>query len=84
LRFAPFIDRIRADVARLAGFDIDVRVAELGDDAGLTGAVATALEPARSVRRWMEGGPQSSIPRHVPSHPVAAITTLHATPLEEP
>jgi predicted NBD/HSP70 family sugar kinase len=84
LRCAPFIDRIRADVARHAGFDIDVRVAELGDDAGLTGAVATALEPARDVRRWMEGGPQRSNPRHPPPQPVSTLTTTHATPLEEP
>ncbi len=84
LRCAPFIDRIRADVARLAGFDIDVRVAQLGDDAGLTGAVATALEPARDVRRWMEGGPQRSNPRHHHPLPVTPLATTHATPLEEP
>ncbi len=84
LRCAPFVDRIRADVARLAGFDIDVRVAELGDDAGLTGAVATALAPARDVRRWMEGGPQRPEPRHHSPQPVVNLTTAHATPLEEP
>ena len=84
LRCAPFIERIRADVARHAGFDIDVRVAELGDGAGLTGAVATALEPARDVHRWMEGGPQRSNLRHHDPLPVAALATTHGTPLEEP
>ncbi len=84
LRCAPFVDRIRADVARLAGIDIDVRVAELGDDAGLSGAVATALERARDVRHWMEGGPQRSIAHHHPPHPVVALATPHATHLEEP
>lgn len=84
LRCAPFVDRIRADVARLAGFDIDVRVAELGDDAGLTGAVATALEPARDVRRWMEGGPQRPDPGHQAPQPAVHLATAHATPLEEP
>lgn len=84
LRCGTFIDRIRADVARFAGFDIDVRVAELGDDAGLTGAVATVLEPARDVRRWMEGGHQRSNPRHQPPQPVITLATTHATPLEEP
>ena len=76
LRCAPRIDRIRAEVARLAGFDIDVRVAELGDDAGLTGAVAAALEPARDVRRWMEGGPHRSQPHH---HPQPVTTPARRT-----
>lgn len=71
LRCAPRIDRIGADVARLTGFDLDLRVAELGDDAGLAGAVAAALGPARDVRRWMEGGPPRSIPCHHPPEPVA-------------
>lgn len=85
LRCEPFIDRIRAEVARIAGFDIDVRVAELGDDAGLTGAVATVLEPARDVRRWMEGGPQRTNRRHEPPQPVVRPATTHAaTALEEP
>lgn len=70
LRCAARIDRLRAEVARVAGFDVDLRVAELGDDAGLTGAVATALESARDVRRWMEGGAQRPITRHRPPSPV--------------
>lgn len=57
LRCASRLAAIRPAVARAAGFDIDVASAQLGDDAGLHGAVATALEPARSVQRWLRGGP---------------------------
>jgi predicted NBD/HSP70 family sugar kinase len=61
LRCAPHLDTIRASVARSAGYPVDVAVAELGDDAGLMGAVASALEPARSVERLLGGGPMASI-----------------------
>jgi predicted NBD/HSP70 family sugar kinase len=61
LRCAPHLDTIRASVARSAGYPIDVAVAQLGDDSGLMGAVASALEPARSVERLLGGGPMASI-----------------------
>lgn len=56
LGLAPRLDAIRSAVARSAGYDVDVAIARLGDDAGLRGAVASALEPARSVQRWLRGG----------------------------
>lgn len=62
LRCAPHLDTIRAAVARSAGFHVDVVVADLGDDAGLVGAVASALEPARSVERLLRGGPMAPTP----------------------
>ena len=61
LRCAPHLDTIRASVARSTGYPVDVAVAELGDDAGLMGAVASALEPARSVERLLGGGQMASI-----------------------
>jgi glucokinase len=62
LRCASRLGDIRARLARLAGFDVDVALARLGDEAGLRGAVATALEPARLVRRWLKGGPLVDVP----------------------
>jgi len=59
LRCAPRLDSLRAAVTHATGFDVDVVVARLGDDAGLAGTVACALEPARSVDRWLTGGPQA-------------------------
>ena len=57
LRCASFLPDIRDAVARNAGFDVDLAIAHLGDDAGLAGAVETALAPARRVERWLKGGP---------------------------
>jgi len=57
LRFADRLDTIRSAVARGAGFDVDIAISRLGDDAGLRGAVASALEAAWSVQRWLKGGP---------------------------
>jgi predicted NBD/HSP70 family sugar kinase len=57
LRCAPRLDELRGAVTRAAGFACELHVARLGDDAGLRGAVASALEPARSVPRWLKGGP---------------------------
>ncbi len=57
LRFADRLDAIRSAVARGAGFDVDIVISRLGDDAGLRGAVASALEAAWSVQRWLKGGP---------------------------
>lgn len=62
LRCAPHLDTIRNLVTRASGFTTDVAVARLGDDAGLTGAVTSALEPARSVDRWLKGGPMATAP----------------------
>jgi predicted NBD/HSP70 family sugar kinase len=62
LRCAPHLDTVRGHVARASGFSTDIAVARLGDDAGLTGAVASALEPARSVDRWLKGGPMATAP----------------------
>ncbi len=57
LRCASRLDTLRASLTRMTGFEVDIAAAQLGDDAGLRGAVATTLEPARSVRRWLRGGP---------------------------
>jgi predicted NBD/HSP70 family sugar kinase len=57
LRFADRLDAIRSAVAGSAGFDVDIVISRLGDDAGLRGAVASALEAAWSVQRWLRGGP---------------------------
>lgn len=57
LRCASFLPDIRDAVARNVGFDVDLAIAHLGDDAGLAGAVETALAPARRVERWLKGGP---------------------------
>ena len=56
LRCVSYLAAIRDAVARNAGFDVDLAIAQLGDDAGLTGAVETALAPARRVERWRKGG----------------------------
>ena len=56
LRCASRLDAIRSAVARSVGFDVDVTIAQLGDDAGLYGAVASALEPAWAVQGWLRGG----------------------------
>ncbi len=61
LRCAPRLDAVRDAVALMTGFEVDVTAAQLGDDAGLHGAVATALEPARSVERWLRGGPLTRV-----------------------
>lgn len=57
LRCASRLDAVRSAVVKSAGFGVDVAIAQLGDDAGLYGAVASALEPAWSVQRWLRGGP---------------------------
>lgn len=56
LRCAPFLPDVRRAVELDLGYAPDITPASLGDDAGLTGAIALALDPARSVGRWLKGG----------------------------
>lgn len=52
----PYLADIEARVRAQCGFTPILCVTELGDDAGLIGAVSVALEAARTVDQWMEGG----------------------------
>jgi predicted NBD/HSP70 family sugar kinase len=62
MRCAAELDTIRAAVTRSCGFDVDLVLGSLGDDAGVIGAVASALEPARSVGRLLRGGSMAPTP----------------------
>ena len=56
LRCAPYLDRVASRVTHACGFSPDLAVTELGDDAGVIGAASVALDAARTVQNWMEGG----------------------------
>ena len=56
MRCGPYLARIEAGVRDACGFAPHIRVTELGDDAGLIGAVSVALEAARTVDQWTQGG----------------------------
>jgi predicted NBD/HSP70 family sugar kinase len=56
MQCGPYLARIEAGVRDACGFTPHIRVTELGDDAGLIGAVSVALEAARTVDQWSEGG----------------------------
>ena len=55
LRCRPYVPQICEALEDRLGFVTEVAVGELGDDAGLAGAVVAALEPARRVDRWLGG-----------------------------
>jgi predicted NBD/HSP70 family sugar kinase len=57
LRCADRLDEIRAAVARSAGFDVDIVISRLGDDAGLRGAVAIRPRTGLDGAALAEGGP---------------------------
>jgi predicted NBD/HSP70 family sugar kinase len=59
LRCAPYLEQVHATVLRTCGFAPALTITELGDDAGLHGAIAVALASARSVTPWLKGGHRS-------------------------
>ena len=52
----PYVSNLEAQVKQNCGFSPNICVTELGDDAGLIGAVSVAIEAARTVDQWMGGG----------------------------
>lgn len=56
LRCAPYLEVVTQRVSHACGYAPDLAVTELGDDAGLIGAASVALDAARTVQNWMEGG----------------------------
>lgn len=56
LRCGPYLERIRDSVTQQCGFVPNLAITELGDDAGLLGTVAVALDAARAVAPWLKGG----------------------------
>lgn len=56
VRCEPFLPALNERLAALTPIVPKLRTSLLRGDAGLSGAIATALAESRSVERWLEGG----------------------------